>query len=68
MKSKRMFSEEMIKRLINEDIDPLTVKDISTVNDKKKRQIITTVTFNNGSKHDLIDDFVWYASRKDKSW
>jgi cobalamin biosynthesis protein CbiG len=63
-----MFSEEMTKRLIDEGIDPLTVKDISTINDKKKRKIITTITFNDDSKRKLVNDFIWYASRKNKRW
>ena len=63
-----MFSEEMTKRLIDEGIDPLLVKDISTINDKKKRKIFTTVTLNDDSQRILEDDFIWYAARKNKRW
>ena len=63
-----MIGEEMKKRLIDEGLEPSTVKNITTVNDKKRRKIITTITFNDDTKHNLVDDFIWFAARDNKRW
>ena len=63
-----MIGEEFKKRLVKEEIDPLSVVSFTTENDKYKRTIITTITFNDGTKRELIDNYTWYAARKNKRW
>ena len=62
------ISEEFKKRLITEGINPLNVVPITTVNDKYQKKIITTVTLIDDTEHKLVDNYIWYASRKNKRW
>lgn len=62
------ISEEFKKRLITEGINPLNVVTITTVNDKYQKKIITTVTLIDDTEHKLVDNYIWYASRKNKRW
>jgi len=63
-----IISEEFKKRLIAEGIDPLNVMNVTTVNDKYKKTVITTITLIDGAVHKLVDNYIWYAARKDKRW
>lgn len=64
----KLIGEELRKRLIEEGIDPLTVTNIITKNDKYKKLLVTKITCVNGSEYELIDDFIIYAARKNKQW
>lgn len=63
-----MISNELTKKMVNNGIDPLNVMSITTKNNKKKRLIITEIILIDGSKYELIDDFIYYAARKNKRW
>ena len=63
-----MIGIELKKRLLTEGIEPSNVVDFTTANDKKKRTITTTIKLMDGTIHKLMDDFVWYAARKNKKW
>ena len=56
------------ERLIKEGINPDNVVKFTTENNKKTRKIITTITLIDGTQHKIIDNFIWYASRKNKRW
>lgn len=62
------MSEDFKNRLITENIDPNEVDKFITYNDIKRRKIITKLFFKDGKTYNLIDDFVWYASRKNKKF
>lgn len=63
-----MISDEFKERLIKEGINPDNVVKFTTENNKKTRKIITTITLIDGTQHKIIDNFIWYASRKNKRW
>lgn len=63
-----MISDEFKERLIEEGINPDNVVKFTTENNKKTRKIITTITLIDGTEHKIIDNFIWYASRKNKQW
>jgi len=63
-----LIGEELHKRLIKEGINPSDVEKVTTINDKLKRLIITKIILSDNSEHKLIDDYVFYASRKNKQW
>jgi len=63
-----MISEEFKKRLIEEGIEPLDVANFNTVNDKHKKTVVTTIILIDGTEHKLIDNYTWYAARKNKRW
>ena len=60
--------DELKKRLLIEGIEPSNVIDFKTVNDKRKRINITKITLIDGSTYELVEDFIWYAARKNKKW
>lgn len=62
------ISDEFKERLIKEKINPEDIVKFTTENNKKTKKIITTITLIDGSEHKLVDNFVWYASRKNKRW
>lgn len=62
------IGEEFKKRLLKEGIDPSDIVEFSTENNKSKRLCFTKITLKDGSKHELVDDFVYYAARKNKKW
>lgn len=62
------FSEDFKQKLKDHGIDHNDVLSISTINDKYKKLIITTVTLNDGTKRKLVEDYVWFSSRKNKRW
>lgn len=62
------IGEELRKRLIDKGIDPSTVVNIITENDKYKRRVVIKITCVDGSKYELVDDFIVYAARKNKQW
>lgn len=63
-----MIGVELKKRLIEEGVEPSNVVSFTTHNDKKKQIITTNITLVDGTKHELHDDFIWYAARKNKTW
>ena len=63
-----VIGEELSERLINEGINPLNVVNITTRNNKNKRQIITKITLSDDSEYELIDNFIYYAARNNKRW
>jgi len=63
-----IISEEFREKLIESGIVPENVVKFTTENDKKTRKNITTITLIDGTVHKLIDDFIYYASRKNKKW
>jgi len=60
--------DELKKRLAIEGIESSNIISFETSNDKKKRKIITKLLLIDGSTYELIDDFIWYAARKNKKW
>ena len=62
------MSDDFKSRLISENIDPNEFINFITYNDIKRRKIITKLFYKNGKTYNLIDDFVWYASRKNKKF
>jgi len=62
------MSEDFKKRLISENIDPNNVDKFITYNDRKRRKIITKLFLKDGKTYNLVDNFIWYAARKDKKW
>ncbi|MDY0270143.1 hypothetical protein [Trichloromonas sp.] len=63
-----IISEEFREKLIEAGIVPENVVKFTTENDKKTRKNITTITLIDGTVHKLIDDFIYYASIKNKKW
>jgi len=63
-----LIGEELRKRLIDKDVDLSTVVNIITENDKYKKRVVIKVICDDGSKYELVDDFVVYAARKNKRW
>jgi len=63
-----IVSEELKKILSEKGIEPLDIVNLTTVNDKNKRTVTTTITLIDGSVHKLVDNYVWYAARKNKQW
>jgi len=63
-----LIGEELRKRLIEKGIDPSTIVNIITENDKYKRRVVIKVICEDGGKYELVDDFVVYAARKNKRW
>jgi hypothetical protein len=63
-----IIGEELKKRLLLEGIKPSDVINVETTNDKKKRTVTTKINFIDGSEYELVDDFIWYAARKNKKW
>jgi len=64
----KIISDELKERLIEEGIDPLTVVNIITKNDKYKKTLIIKIICVDGSEYELLDDFIVYAARKNKQW
>ena len=62
------ISNEFKNVLINMEVDIHNIVKITTRNDKKKKLIITEITLLDGTKHEIINDYVWYAARKNKRW
>ena len=62
------IGDEFKDVLINMGVDIHNVAKMRTRNDKKKKLIITEITLVDGTKHEIINDYVWYAARKNKRW
>lgn len=62
------IGEELKKRLLLEGIEPSDVVNVETVNDKNKRTVNTKIHLIDGTEYNLVDDFAWYAARKNKKW
>ncbi len=61
-----ILSKEFTERLIAEGIEPSNVVNFTTINDKHKKTIATTITLIDGTIHKLVDDHIWYAARKNR--
>jgi hypothetical protein len=63
-----ILSDEFKEKLINEGINPLDVKSFSTFNNKISRLVITRIILVDGTEKNLVEPFVWYAAKKDKTF
>jgi hypothetical protein len=63
-----IISKEFKERLIAEGIEPSNIVNFATVNDKHKKTVITRITLIDGTVHELVDNHIWYAARKNKRW
>lgn len=65
---KNNLSDEIKENLISKGIDPSNVLSFVSKYNKSTNTITTRFILNDGNKHELIENCVWFASRKNKRW
>ena len=65
---KNNLSDEIKENLISEGIDPSNVLSFVSKYNKFTNTITTRFILNDGKEHELIENCVWFASRKNKRW
>jgi len=63
-----ILSDEIKQKLMDEGINPLQVKSFSTFNNTVSRLIITRIVMVDGTEKNIVEPFVWYAAKKDKTF
>lgn len=62
------LTNKLKQQLSDSGFNPENVVDIISINNKQKRTITTKFKFNDGSEHEIVENFIYYAARKNKKW